>query len=409
MTAAVVTSLVAVIGTRPELIKIWPLADAAKQGSKFHIRPLFTGQHTYLLGQTFEAVMSDSPWRAELTAAASEAHREWSIGELIAAITTNLRSEAPGAVVVQGDTTSAFAGAIAASSLKIPVVHLEAGLRSGSKHDPFPEELHRRGITALADFHLAPTQSNRRNLLREGVPDETIAVTGNTVIDALTRVANTGQPWVDMSLKWLDVDVSPVVLVTLHRRELWGGRLAMLASKLHAFAQSAPSVSIVWPIHPSREVAEVVRPYANRLENLKVTDPLAYPDFVRILTRSCVVVTDSGGVQEEAATKGKRVLVVRNRTERSEAVEAGVSRLIGIEGQSLSRELNSAIFADGSPARSFEYGDGHAAPRCLDAIERWLRPDGMTEALRDVATSAPLSYVPQARNVPPQRAQHGEG
>ena len=283
--------------------------------------------------------------------------------------------------MVQGDTTSTFTAALAAFYEQRPVVHVEAGLRTGDLQNPFPEEANRRLTTRLAALHLAATPANRDSLLFEHVPAADVVVTGNTVIDALQSASRRVRDWSDPGL---DAALGTgrrkgdreTVLVTAHRRESWGDPLREVAAAVAQVAKQRPETQFVWPLHANPAVHGWVRPEVDALDNIVVTGPAAYGDFVRLLGIADAALTDSGGVQEEAPALGVPVLVTREVTERQEAVDCGAARLFGTDKDLIVKELSvlledpsarAAMTAGGSP-----YGDGLAGPRTAAAVARML-------------------------------------
>lgn len=286
-----------------------------------------------------------------------------------------LVSEAPDAVVVQGDTSTSTAAALAAFHRQIPVVHLEAGLRSHDIDSPFPEEANRQVTTRLAALHLAPTTTSRDNLLVEAVNPERVLVTGNTVIDALLTTVDKKVPFTDPQLEDLADSGARILLVTTHRRENWEfmGGIGRAVARL---ARQFPDVQVVLPAHRNPIVREAVLPPLEGLANVTVIEPLAYGEFTRMIAMSSVILTDSGGVQEEAPSLAKPVLVLRENTERPEAMEAGTVRLIGTDEERIVDEVSRLLTSEDAYAEMAHatnpYGDGHATPRILDAIEKLL-------------------------------------
>jgi len=287
-----------------------------------------------------------------------------------------LADQAPDAVVVQGDTTTVFAAALAAFYEKIPVFHLEAGLRTGDVYAPYPEEINRRLATRLAALHLAPTATSRANLLAEDVDPSSVVVTGNTVIDALLWAVACRLDYGDPALAALDAAPGPVLLVTAHRRESWGAPLRAVGRALARIARSHPDLRIVFPIHRNPLVRDAVLPAIGRLANVTVTEPLPYGGFSRLMNRATVILTDSGGVQEEGPSLGKPVLVMRETTERPEAVHAGTVRLVGTDEDLIAAMVGRLLTdADAYAAMANAvnpYGDGLAAQRSVAAIAHYF-------------------------------------
>jgi UDP-N-acetylglucosamine 2-epimerase (non-hydrolysing) len=294
---------------------------------------------------------------------------------LVPALDRVLRVRDPAVVLVQGDTTTALAGALAAFWRGVPVAHLEAGLRTGDLAGPFPEEGARQMIARIASLHLAPTDDAAAALVAEGLVDRDIVVTGNTSVDAVRRVAAADLPARDPDLalleRVLDERAERLVLVTAHRRESWGEPLARVLRAVRSIADRHPDVRVLVPAHPNPVVRAAAREVLGGHERIVVSGPLDYPDLVRALRRAALVLTDSGGIQEEAPTFGVPVLVLRDTTERTAAVDAGCAWLVGTDPI---RILAEAGWVLGSrlrlPAGRNPFGDGHAAPRVRGALER---------------------------------------
>jgi UDP-N-acetylglucosamine 2-epimerase (non-hydrolysing) len=283
---------------------------------------------------------------------------------------------APDMVVVQGDTTTTFVGALAAFYLGVPVTHLEAGLRTNNRRSPYPEEINRRLTTQLADLHLAPTPTNRDNLLADGVDPDTALVIGNTVIDALLQVASQSPPPTDALLNEVrrrTADCSsPILLVTAHRRESWGEPLQQVGEALAKLAADRPDLLVVFPIHRNPVVREAILPAIGGMANVIVSDPTDYATFAHLMSLATIVLTDSGGIQEEAPSLGKPVLVMRDTTERPEGVRAGTVELVGTDpGRIVARVSrlldDKAAYAAMATAVN-PYGDGQAARRAVAAL-----------------------------------------
>lgn len=290
----------------------------------------------------------------------------------------------PDAVIVQGDTTTSTAGAIAAFYHGIPVIHVEAGLRSGNLFSPFPEEANRKITSQIASLHLAPTSTSKANLIAEGISEDNIVVTGNTVIDALLTTVNKHIPFSDPQLEELAASGRRVLLVTTHRRENQGDAMQGMGRALARIADAEPELAIVLPVHRNPAVREAVLPAIEGKSNVIITEPLAYGEFTRLLSLSHVVLTDSGGVQEEAPSLGKPVLVMRDNTERPEAVHAGTVALIGTDEERIYKEvdrlLNDADHFDAMANSVNPYGDGLAAKRTVAAVAELLGVGSRIEA-----------------------------
>ncbi|MET8281542.1 UDP-N-acetylglucosamine 2-epimerase (non-hydrolyzing) [Micromonospora sp. NPDC005174] len=353
-------------GTRPEGVKTAPLIRRLLDDPRFTVRVADTGQQP---GRVAEALL---PFGLRPEVSLCPQRRTGSLAELAAALITGvddlLAHHRPAAVVVQGDTTTALAGGAAAFWRRTPIVHLEAGLRTNDLDRPFPEEANRAMLARIASLHLAPTEEARTNLLSEGIASEVIAVTGNTVVDALEDLIERGAArppaWVDPTRK--------LVVATAHRRENWGQGVAATIDGLRRLARQRPDVQVVMVAHPNPRLSAEVSAGLAGIANARVTPPLAYPQMVGLLRMADLVVTDSGGLQEEAATLGVPLLVTRDTTERPEALAAGRGELVGTDPELLLsaglRHLASArVPAVGSP-----FGDGRAAERCVAAMARLL-------------------------------------
>lgn len=354
-----------VVGTRPEAIKMAPVILALKQEPWAEVRVLATAQHRHMLDQvlTFFGIEPDidldimKPNQALTTLTA----------RLLLDLDDVLTAEKPDVVLVQGDTTTVMTAALASFYHRIPIGHVEAGLRTGDMQNPFPEEANRVIAGRLARWHFAPTESSRQNLLREGVADTAIVVTGNTVIDALLMTAS-------RELR-LDVALDPdkrMVLVTAHRRENFGEPFRNICRALHDLAARNPGVQFLYPVHPNPNVKDVAHEMLGKCANFTLCEPLDYAPFIAAMKRAHFIISDSGGVQEEAPALGKPVLVLREETERPEAVDAGVVKLVGSDYQRIMTEAQRLLDDDvayRAMARGVSpYGDGHGAERIAKVL-----------------------------------------
>jgi UDP-N-acetylglucosamine 2-epimerase (non-hydrolysing) len=373
-----------VYGTRPEAIKVAPIVAELHRSAHLDPYVVVTGQHRDMLDQV-NRLFGITPDR-DLDVLTPRQTLEQITGRVLSGLGAILRDREPDLVIVQGDTTTAFAAALAAFYEKIPVIHVEAGLRTGDLHSPFPEEANRRLTAQLAALHLAPTQVARGNLLAEKIEPTSILVTGNTVIDALLIVARCRLPYDHAALERAP---SPRVLVTAHRRESWGEPMAQVAKAVAQLAAEFPHVSFVIPAHANPIVRDVLLPPVRGLANVIITDPLPYGQFARLMQDSTLILTDSGGVQEEGPSLGKPVLVMRDSTERPEGVAAGTARLIGTDQARIVDEVSRLPRDQGHYERMANavnpYGDGRAAQRSVQAIEHFLglapRPDEFDPSL----------------------------
>lgn len=367
-------SIMPIFGTRPEAIKMAPIVSALQESELFRCIVTVTGQHREMLDQVNElfGIVPDH----DLDILQPGQSLSAIMTRTIDGLETLFAGSRPDAVVVQGDTTTSTAAAIAAFYHGIPVVHVEAGLRSGDLLSPFPEEANRKITSQIARLHLAPTSTSRENLEREGINPEDIVVTGNTVIDALLATVDKQLPFTDSRLEELATSGRRILLVTTHRRENQGDAMRNMGRALARIADAEPELTIVLPAHKNPVVREAVLPALDGKANVLVTEPLAYGEFTRLLSRAHIVLTDSGGVQEEAPSLGKPVLVMRENTERPEALEAGTVKLIGTDEERIVAEVShllhdSAHFAAMANAVN-PYGDGKAAARTVAAIEELL-------------------------------------
>lgn len=363
-----------VFGTRPEAVKLAPVVQALRRSGSFDCRVVVTAQHRCLLDQVLD-LFGITPDVDLNIIRPRQSLTELTVNAL-AGLSPVFEEIRPDVVVVQGDTTTTLAAALAAFYHQVPVVHLEAGLRTNDRYSPFPEEINRRLATQLTTLHLAPTPDARWNLQAEGVGADSILVTGNTVIDALRWAVDLRAPYGDPRLEGLDADPRRVLLVTAHRRESWGPPLRQVGRALAALARREPDLLVVIPVHPNPVVREALLPPLRGLPNVMVVEPLAYGGFARLLARSRVVLTDSGGIQEEAPSLGRPVLVMRDTTERPEAVRAGTARLVGTD-EDLIVEAVARLLADQDAYRAMAtavnpYGDGRAAQRTVAALGHLL-------------------------------------
>lgn len=365
-----------VLGTRPEVIKLAPVIFRIREHTNLATTICSTGQHREMVSQAFEAfglapdidlgVMRPDQSLAQLTAAAT------------AALDDVFAADRPSVVVVQGDTTTAMTGALCAYYRRIPIAHVEAGLRTSDKHSPFPEEINRRLIGSVADLHFAPTDAARANLIKEGVPERDIWVTGNTAVDALLMMVarEPAGPLLVGSMNGAVLDADDIgskrlVLVTAHRRENHDEGIASICEAIKSIA-SLPDALIVFAVHLNPNVRNAVLPSLQGLPNVWLTEPLDYVTFCRLMAKAWLVMTDSGGIQEEAPSLGLPVFVLRDATERPEGIAAGNARLTGPGSDRITsavRELwDDAAMYDRMASAPNPYGDGKAAERIAAAI-----------------------------------------
>ncbi|MEV4902668.1 UDP-N-acetylglucosamine 2-epimerase (non-hydrolyzing) [Citricoccus sp. NPDC055426] len=363
-----------IYGTRPEAIKMAPIVRALQADDRFECFTTVTGQHREMLDQVNE-IFGITP-DADLNIMRPGQTLNGIMERTLAGLDSLIQEQKPDAVVVQGDTTTSTAGAIAAFYLGVPVVHAEAGLRSGDLFSPFPEEANRKITSQVASLHLAPTSTSKANLLAEAVNPDDIVVTGNTVIDALLTTVEKRIPFTDPALRDLAERAATgdgkVLLVTTHRRENQGDAMRGVGRALARLAREIPGLTLVLPAHRNPVVREAVLPALEGLDNVLVTEPLAYGEFTHLMNVADLVLTDSGGVQEEAPSLGKPVLVMRENTERPEAVTAGTVKLIGTDEERIVTE-STTLLTDRTAYETMAhavnpYGDGRAAERTAAAI-----------------------------------------
>ena len=359
-----------IIGTRPEAIKMAPVVVAFRQQpQRCRTQVVTTAQHRQILDQVLRVFDITPDVDLDLMQTGQE------LGELTARVVTSLealwRRNRPTTVLVQGDTTSSFAAALAAYYLKIPIGHVEAGLRSGDKYAPFPEEMNRRLIDAMADFLFAPTESSKRNLLAEGTPESRITVTGNTGIDALfwtlARLREPGTPLAASSMPAVS-NGQKLILVTAHRRENFGDGLTRICEALETIGRRRPDAVIVYAVHPNPNVQGPVHQRLGQVPNIRLIPPLDYPAFVHAMSQAHLILTDSGGIQEEAASLGKPILVMRGVTERTEAIDVGIAELVGTDAERIVTRALALLDQPPPASRANPFGDGRASARIVGKL-----------------------------------------
>ena len=360
-----------VFGTRPEAIKMAPIVlELQKHPDTILPVVAVTAQHREMLDQVLNLFQIKPDHDLNIMAA----------GQTLFDITTRammgldkvLTEEKPDLVLVHGDTTTTFAGALAAYYHQTAVGHVEAGLRTHNKYSPFPEEMNRRLTGCIADLNFAPTSTSEANLLAENVPPESIFVTGNTVIDALHHTVRDDFDFQEKSLKDVDFQNKRIILVTTHRRENLGEPMRHVYKALKQLTEEFDDVEVVFPVHKNPKVREVVNEELGGLAKVHLIDPLDYEPFANLMHKAHLILTDSGGVQEEAPALGKPVLVLRDTTERPEAVDAGTVKLIGTDRERVYEEAKKLLTDEAEYSRMAEsvnpYGDGKAAARIIQAI-----------------------------------------
>lgn len=376
--------IMAVLGTRPEAIKLAPVIRALKSEGNLDTTVVVTGQHRQMLDQVL-ACFAISP-DVDLDIMRPDQGLGDLTGRILNSIESALSAIRPDLLLVQGDTTTAFVVALAGFYQRVPVAHVEAGLRTYDLHNPFPEEANRRLISVLADLHFAPTQTSAEALVDEGVPIERIAITGNSVVDALNTLLDGPRPPMKTATEHLPLDGRRVIVVTSHRRESWGQDLENICLAIRDIVHSFNDVAVVYPVHLNPNVRSTVEEVLAGTERVFLTPPLDYFAFINLARRAELILTDSGGIQEEAPSLGVPVLLLRRVTERPEAFVAGRARIVGTARADILRhttqlltdpEAYAAMITGENP-----YGDGHAAERIALGIRRWrdgqlpLLPEG---------------------------------
>ena len=373
--------IVTVYGTRPEAIKVAPVITALDRDGRFESVAVSTGQHLEMLEQVNKMFGIKPKWDLHLMKPGQSLNRL--VSRAVEGLDEVIDAEAPDAIIVQGDTSTAMAAALAGFHRGVKIIHLEAGLRTGNVHSPFPEEANRKLISQVTELHLAPTAGSMENLRRENVRSKSITVTGNTVIDALLQAATWDTVLENPALQEVLESGERLVVATTHRRENFEA-MKEIGGAVKDLAEIYSDINFVLPLHLNPKVREAVLPEVESLPNVLITDPLPYDQFTKLLDRATIILTDSGGVQEEAPALGKPVLVMRQNTERPEAVVAGTVKLVGTNRSLIVAEAKLLLDDDAaytSMANAVNpYGDGKAAERAVAAIAELL---GVGERLPD--------------------------
>ncbi len=368
--------VMSVLGTRPEAIKLAPVIRALMADDRFESTVCATSQHRQMLDQALAMFSITADHDLDIM------REKQDLFDITSGVLLGLREifqkEKPRIVLVQGDTTTVFAASLAAFYSNIPVGHVEAGLRTRDKRNPYPEEINRRLTTALTDLHFTPTEWSRNNLLDEGISPERILVTGNTVVDALQwalkKIEEAGWPEVDQLREWVGKNIGDqrIVLITAHRRESFGEPFREMCEAVKTIAERNPRLHLVYPVHLNPKVREPVYEILGGLPNVHLIEPVNYLPFVWLMSRAWIILTDSGGIQEEAPSLGKPVLVMRETTERPEGIRAGTSILVGRQKDTIIRAVDEFITDSERYQRvaglANPYGDGNAAGRIIEAL-----------------------------------------
>lgn len=358
--------IMTIFGTRPEAIKMCPLVLELKKNKNFEVKVCVTGQHKEMLDQVLTEfgiipdynlnIMKTNQTLAEITSS------------ILLELDLVLEQYKPDLVLVHGDTTTTYASALSCFYKGIKIGHVEAGLRTWNIYSPFPEEFNRKSVSIVSDFHFAPTESSKKNLLGEGINNERIFVTGNTVIDALKTTVK--EDYSSEDIKW--ASDSKIILLTAHRRENWGKPLKNIFSAVNEITKEFDDVKVIYPMHLNPKVRELALEVLGKNEKVRLIDPLEVFDFHNYINKSYLIITDSGGIQEEAPSLGKPVLVVRDTTERPEGIEAGTLKLIGTNKSRVIEEIrkllnNNEEYEKMAKANN-PYGDGNASKRISEIL-----------------------------------------
>jgi len=360
-----------IFGTRPEAVKMAPIVKSLKNDDEpFIIKICVTAHHRDMLDHVLRIFDIEPDYDLNI----------FQSGQTLTQITCRammgledvIKEFKPDLILVQGDTTTVFAGALAAFYHQVKIGHVEAGLRSGNLYSPYPEEANRKLAGVLTDFHFAPTETSRQNLLREGYDDSKIFITGNTSIDALKWVIDNNYKFEDERLNNIDFENNKVLLLTAHRRENIGEPMENIFSAIKKAAETNKNVEVIYPMHLNPKVREIATKIFGNMNNVHLIEPLDYLPFTNLMAKCYMVVTDSGGVQEEAPSFGKPVLVVRRETERPEGIEAGTARLVGTEEEVIYKEIDNLLNNEQEYKKMANavnpYGDGRAAESIKKAI-----------------------------------------
>jgi UDP-N-acetylglucosamine 2-epimerase (non-hydrolysing) len=364
-----------IFGTRPDTIKMAPVIKELQKNKKdFRVISIATAQHRQMLDQ----VLSVFKIKPDFDLDIMEPNQTLALltKNVIEKLDKVLDLEKPDLVLVQGDTSTTFVGSLAAFYRQIPVGHVEAGLRTNDKYNPFPEEINRRLTGAISRLHFAPTETAKRALLKENIPADTVFVTGNTVIDALEIAVRKNYKFSVPAIRKIINEKKKIVLLTMHRRENWGEPIRGACAAVAKLALGNPEINFVFPVHLNPVVKQVVYETLAGIDNIHLIVPLEYPDFVNLMSKSYLIITDSGGIQEEGPHFGIPVIVLRKVTERPEAVKYGTVRLVGLNEREIFTAVNR-ILADGSVYKKMAssvnpYGDGQASRRIVKIIKNYF-------------------------------------
>lgn len=365
------TKVLVVFGTRPEAIKMCPLILELKKEESIDTIVCLTGQHKEMLDQVMDTFEIQSDYN--LSIMKDKQTLNMITSSILVGMDEILTKEMPDIVLVHGDTTTSFAAALAAFYRSIPIGHVEAGLRTYNLNSPFPEEFNRQSVDIICDLYFAPTEASRQNLILEGKSDNRIFVTGNTVIDALYTTVK--DDYCDENLLW--AKDSKLILLTAHRRENIGTPMHEMFAAIRKLVEDNENVKVIYPIHKNPKVREIAGQYFNNNNRIRMIEPLEVFDFHNYIKRSYLILTDSGGIQEEAPSLGKPVLVMRDTTERPEGVKAGTLRLVGTSSKTIYDETTKLLNCEDEYKKmsmaSNPYGDGHASEKIVEIIKTYVK------------------------------------
>lgn len=364
-----------IFGTRPEAVKMAPVVKALEKDPDLDSLVVVTAQHREMLDQVVDLFEIEPAY--DLDIMKERQSLSGVLSRALLGLEEVMKEEAPDLVLVHGDTATTFAGALAAYYQQIPVGHVEAGLRTGDKYQPFPEEMNRHLTGVLTDLHFAPSAGTKENLLNENIPAEKISIVGNTVIDALFMVLQKEYQSTDSKLTEIFSSDHRIILVTAHRRENWGKPLEAICQALLQIRDQNPDIELIYPVHLNPAVRETVYPYLEGQERIHLIEPLDYLPFSHLMQKADLILTDSGGLQEEAPSLGKPVLVMREKTERQEAVGAGTVQLVGTDRERIVTVANQLLrsaeaYQKMAQARN-PYGDGEASERIIQEIKTFFK------------------------------------
>lgn len=366
-------TILVIFGTRPEAIKMCPLVKKIKENNKISCKVCLTGQHREMLYPVMEAFHIKEDYNLDIMSARQTLSDITT--KIITSLTGILTAEKPDLILVHGDTTTSFAAALSGFYMNIPVGHVEAGLRTHDMYSPYPEEFNRQAVDLISNLYFAPTENAKKNLLEEGKKEESIFVTGNTVIDALTTTVQ--EDYTNPHLEW--ASDSKLILFTAHRRENLGEQMRAMFRAIKRIVAEFHDVKVLYPVHMNPKVREVANAELDNNDRIRLIEPLNVIDFHNFMARSYLILTDSGGIQEEAPALGKPVLVMRDTTERPEGIMAGTLRLVGTNEERIYQETkhlltNQEAYRKMSHAVN-PYGDGHASERIVEAIIKYLEKE----------------------------------